>query len=122
MSRSARIPSPLRSAWLAAALALLALPGCDSAGGGGDVAGPEYTVRIVVAGSGAGVVTSQPPAITCPGTCGPLDWSPGGVVMLIATPTAPSTFAGWTGSVTSTNDTVQVVVTGHMVVTATFNP
>lgn len=126
MSRRAhaalRIPAGPLVLAAVTALLLLAPLGCDSGGGGGDVTGPENTVRVIVAGTGAGVVTSSPPSITCPGTCGPLDWSPGGVVLLIATPTPPSTFAGWTGTVASTNDTVEIVVSGHVVETATFNP
>jgi hypothetical protein len=104
----------------ASILILFTLQACGS-DGGDDVAGPEYTIEVRVAGTGTGTVTSLPPAIVCPGTCGPLDWTPGAHVQLVATPTPPSTFGGWTGSVTSTADTIEVVVSGHVVVTATFN-
>ncbi len=91
---------------------------CSSASN--DVAGPENTIEITLAGSGTGVVTSDPAWITCPGDCGPMDWTPGAQVTLIATPNAGSTFGGWSGDC-SGNGNCSLVVNGHMRVTATFN-
>ena len=47
--------------------------GWSCSGAGNDVAGPENTIEIRLAGSGTGVVTSDPAWITCPGDCGPMD-------------------------------------------------
>jgi uncharacterized repeat protein (TIGR02543 family) len=118
MTARTRLGPPLRLMFLV--LLLVTAYSCGSKGGN-DVAGPEYTVKVVLAGTGSGVVTSLPSAITCPGTCGPLDWTPGATVWVIAAPATGSTFAGWSGSCSGTADTCQFVVTGHMVVTATFN-
>lgn len=119
MSGRTRLGPPLRLLFLV--LFLLTACSCGSKGGGGDVTGPQNTVKVVLAGTGSGIVTSNPPAITCPGNCGPLDWTPGATVQVIAVPATGSTFAGWSGSCSGIADTSQFVVTGHMVVTATFS-
>jgi endoglucanase len=103
-----------------AGLAVFLSANACGGGGEGGMAGPENTVEVVLAGAGTGVVTSNPPAITCPGACGPLDWSPGATVELIATPNTGSTFGGWSGACTGTG-MCSFVVNGHMKVTATFN-
>jgi len=94
--------------------------GWSCSGANNDVAGPENTIEITLAGSGTGVVTSDPAWITCPGDCGPMDWTPGAQVTLIATPNAGSIFAGWSGDCAG-NGNCTLVVSGHMRVTARFN-
>lgn len=95
--------------------------GCGS-GGGDDVAGPEYTVQVVLAGTGHGRVYTTYGGIDCPGACGPLDWTGGQSVPFVASPDSASTFVGWSGAATGTDTTCTIVVTGHMVLTATFDP
>jgi len=94
--------------------------GWSCGGAKNDVAGPENTIEITLAGSGTGVVTSDPAWITCPANCGPMDWTPGARVTLLATPDAGSTFAGWSGDCSGSGSCI-LVVSGHMRVTATFN-
>ncbi|MBZ5637506.1 MAG: hypothetical protein LAO51_01980 [Acidobacteriia bacterium] len=92
-----------------------------SGGGSNDVAGPENTVAVIVHGSGQ-VTCNESAQLVCPGTCGPMDWTPGMTVHLTATPDNGATFGGWTGSCTGADpNDCAFVVNGHMVVTATFN-
>jgi uncharacterized repeat protein (TIGR02543 family) len=114
-----RVRLCLGIAFLAALAA--ASGGCGSKGGD-DVAGPENTIEVVIAGTGGGRVRCTYGGIDCPGSCGPVDWTPGGVAPFVAEPDSSSTFAGWSGAATGTADTCSVVVTGHMVLTATFDP
>ncbi len=102
---------------------LVIVAGACSKKGGGDLAGPENTVKVVLAGTGTGHVRCTYGTIDCPTACGPYDWSPGATAPLVAeADTATSVFAGWSGSgCTVSNDTCYVLVAGHMVVTATFN-
>ncbi len=103
---------------LLAAVALVS--GCS--GGGDDVAGPDYTVRVIMAGAGAGRVYSDGNWVDCPSNCGPLDWTGGATVNLVAEPELDSVFVSWTGACTGVDPQVcTFVVTGHMEVTATFN-
>lgn len=102
------------------AVVLLFLAGSCS-GKSDDVAGPENTIQVVIAGTGSGTVVSDPASIDCPTVCGPIDWTPGAPVRLIATPAGGSTFGGWSGDAGGSNDTCEVMVDGHKVVTATFN-
>jgi hypothetical protein len=101
-----------------AAIALL--PACSS--GSNDVAGPENTVEVLLAGTGTGHVVDGGAYINCPGTCGPSDWSPGLTVYMTATADSGSVFVSWSGDCTGTDPAVcSFVVNGHMSVTATFN-
>jgi hypothetical protein len=90
--------------------------------GGNDIAGPENTVRVVLAGAGHGRVWCPFGGIDCPPTCGPADWTPGANAPFIARPDSASTFGGWSGAASGSDTTCNVVVAGHMVLTATFNP
>jgi hypothetical protein len=80
---------------------------------------------VTPAGAGAGVVTSSPPGISCPGTaCGFAFTPPGNVVTLTATPGTNSTFAGFSGGgcATDANPCTVTVPSGSLLnVTATFN-
>lgn len=95
--------------------------GCGGKGGD-DIAGPEYTVQVVLAGTGHGRVWSSYGSIDCPGECGPVDWTGGASVPFTGRPDSASNFVGWTGAATGTDTTCTIVVTGHMVLTATFDP
>ncbi len=105
------------------ALVSLAIIAATVACGGGsdDVAGPENTVAILLAGTGSGRVVTEPASLDCPGTCGPVDWSPGMTVHMFATPADGSSFASWSGACTGSDPlNCAFVVNGHMTVTATF--
>jgi hypothetical protein len=97
-----------------------AFAGCGDKGGD-DVAGPEFTIEVVLAGTGHGRVWSPYGGIDCPGACGPVDWTGGATAPFIARPDSLSTFVSWSGAATGTDTTCDVVVTGHMVLTATFD-
>jgi hypothetical protein len=75
-------------------------------------------LTVVLAGAGAGTVTSDVGAINCPGTCS--DIYPGTTVTLTAAPTGGSTFTGWSGGGCSGTGTCVVTVTAATSVTATF--
>jgi len=94
--------------------------GCPGAGGN-DVAGPENTVKLLMAGTGTGHVSINGGYLDCTASCGPYDWSPGMTVDLVATADSGSTFVSWSGDCATINgSTCSFVVNGHMVVTATF--
>ena len=56
-----------------------------------------YSLQVTRIGSGSGVVTSTPAAISCGATCSSLVGG-GETITLAATPDAGSRFAGWSGS------------------------
>lgn len=95
------------------------LGGCGK--DGDDIAGPEYTVQVVLAGSGGGRVWSPYGGIDCPTVCGPVDWTGGGTAPFNASPDSVSKFVSWSGAATGTDTTCDVVITGHMILTATFD-
>jgi endoglucanase len=103
-------------------LVLLALAaGACGGKGDNDVTGPENTVKVVLAGTGHGRVWCPYGGIDCPTACGPVDWTPGATAPFIARADSASTFAGWSGAASGSDTTCNVVVSGHMVLTATFN-
>jgi hypothetical protein len=61
-----------------------------------DAGAYELVTKVAITVHGAGVVTSTPGSIACPGTCEGA-FKPGTSVSLAATPTAPATFVGWSG-------------------------
>ncbi len=75
-------------------------------------------LSIVLAGTGAGSVTSSPVGITCPSVCDAA-FQPGTVVELTPLADANSTFTGWTGACTGTG-TCTVTMNVAQSVTATF--
>ena len=115
----------IQASWpagLVAVLAIAAMPSCGDGSKG--VAGPEYTILVVLEGNGSGKVEDNLNGVRCPGMCGPLDYSPNIQVTLIATPDQGSSFGGWSGDCTpqvGDPDRCDLVVTGHMEITATFN-
>jgi secreted trypsin-like serine protease len=56
-----------------------------------------YPLSVTRAGEGSGQVTSSPGGINCPGAC-TANYAAGANVVLQASPSAGSVFAGWTGS------------------------
>lgn len=76
----------------------------------------SYALRTVVSGEGS--VTSQPAGISCNADC-TASFNSESSVLLIATPAAGSTFAGWGGNCTGTGNCT-VVMTAARDVTATF--
>ena len=80
---------------------------------------PTFALTVSKAGTGVGLVTSNPAGINCGATCS-ASYTSGTVVTLTAAPTAPSVFAGWSGACTGTGSCV-VTVDAAKSVTATFN-
>jgi hypothetical protein len=78
-----------------------------------------YTMTASKAGSGSGTVTSDPGGISCPGTCS-LTVGQGVPVILAATPSPGSIFAGWSGAGCSGTGACVVPMHSNQAVTATF--
>lgn len=78
----------------------------------------QYALTVTKSGSGAGIVTSVPPAIDCGITCTAL-LEHGTVVTLTTTPGARSAFAGWSGACTALGPCV-VTMNAATALTATF--
>jgi hypothetical protein len=82
----------------------------------------QYELTVTLAGNGAGTVTSAPVGIDC-ATDGASDCAEvldyGTVITLTAVADAGSTFTGWNGACTGTEDCV-VTITEAVAVTATF--
>jgi Divergent InlB B-repeat domain/NHL repeat len=77
----------------------------------------SYTLSVSLAGTGMGSVSGS--GISCPGTC-LNNYASGTVVTLTATPSAGSTFAGWSGCDTTDADFCAVTITADRGVTAAF--
>jgi hypothetical protein len=90
---------------------------CFTGNGGGN----EPTLTVSFAGGGVGTVASSPLDLSCASTAGTCVGSfPSGTsVTLIATPVAPSTFAGWSGGCLGSACTI--VLQQDTSVTATFD-
>jgi len=86
----------------------------------GVVAVPRFGLSVAKAGNGTGTVTGTPAGISCGATCGAV-FSDGAIVVLTATPTAGSRFAGWSGGGCGGTGTCAVAITSARFVTATFN-
>jgi hypothetical protein len=79
----------------------------------------QFALTVSKAGSGTGTVTSSPAGINCGATCS-ASYDTGTSVTLTASPSAGSTFAGWSGACTGTGSCV-VTMSAAQSVTATFN-
>ena len=81
-----------------------------------------FALGVSLAGSGTGMVASNPQGISCQPTCS-ANFTAGTQVTLTETPGANSTFAGWSGGGCSgSSPTCVVMLTANQNVTATFNP
>ncbi len=80
---------------------------------------PQQTLTVNKAGTGSGTVTSSPSGINCGSTCA-AQFNQGTAVTLTASPTAGSTFTGWSGGGCSGTGTCQVTLSSDTTVTATF--
>jgi hypothetical protein len=79
-----------------------------------------FPLSVTIAGSGSGTVASTPPSISCPGACS-ASFASGTSVTLTETPTAGSTFAGWSGGGCAGTSGCTVTMIAAQSVTATFN-
>lgn len=80
---------------------------------------PSYNMFITKTGAGSGTVTSSPAGINCGATC-LYSFASGTVVTLTASPTAGSSFNGWSGEGCSGTGTCQVTMSAAKSVTADF--
>lgn len=83
------------------------------------VSSASYTLSTTKAGIGVGTITSSPAGINCGTDCSE-SYGINTVVNLVATPSAGSVFAGWSGACTGTAG-CQVTMSAAKSVTATFN-
>jgi uncharacterized repeat protein (TIGR01451 family) len=80
-----------------------------------------YTLTVSNTGAGSGSVASSPSGISCGATCS-ATFASGKLVTLTATPSAGSTFGGWSGGGCSGTGTCAVTLNADTSVTATFAP
>ena len=78
-----------------------------------------YTLTVSLAGSGDGLVNSDPTGIDCGTDCSE-SYTDGTVVTLTATANTGSSFAGWSGVCTNTSGDCVVTMTEAQTATATF--
>jgi len=90
-----------------------------SLGGVGMFTTVGASLAVSKAGSGSGSVTSSPAGISCGSTCS-FRYAHGTLVTLTATPSAGSTFSGWSGSGCSGSGTCVVTIDTDSAVTSTF--
>ncbi|MDD2919821.1 M6 family metalloprotease domain-containing protein [Rhodoferax sp.] len=81
---------------------------------------PSYTLSMAKTGTGAGTIISSPAGIDCGATCSAY-YTDAPTVTLTATPSAYSTFTGWSGSGCSGTGTCVVSMSAARSVTATFS-
>jgi virginiamycin B lyase len=80
---------------------------------------PSYTLSVESAGTGSGMVTSNPSGINCGATCSASFYS-GEQVTLTAVAATGSTFAGWSGGGCVGIDPCAVTLTANTALTASF--
>jgi hypothetical protein len=80
----------------------------------------QHTLSVVRSGTGTGTVTSSPAGINCGADCVEI-YNYGTIVILTATPSGGSSFAGWSGGGCSGTGTCVTTVTAAATVTATFH-
>jgi uncharacterized repeat protein (TIGR03803 family) len=84
---------------------------------------PIFTLSVALAGSGTGVVTSNPVGITCGAGALPqcsANFDGGTTITLTASPDSDSTLASWSGACTGAG-TCSLTLSANESVTATFN-
>ena len=77
-------------------------------------------LAITKAGTGGGVVSSDPLRLDCGDECS-AEFGTGSLVTLTATPNLGSSFAGWSGGCTGTATSCQVTMDAAKTVVATFS-
>ena len=82
------------------------------------VRNPDLTVTK--SGSGAGIVTSSPPGVSCGNIC-EASFPPGTNVVLTAVPAPGSLLGGWIGC-SATNESCAATMSGDVSVNVTFHP
>ena len=80
---------------------------------------PSFTLSVALRGGGAGTVSSNPSGIFCGAACSG-SFAIGTQVTLTATPTAGSTFVGWSGGGCGGTDGCTVTLSAAQAVSATF--
>ena len=80
---------------------------------------PPVTLKVVLAGSGGGTVTSGPAGIDCGSRCSAV-FAEGTHVTLSAAPAGHSRFEGWSGACATASTTCTVTLNANTSVTATF--
>ena len=80
-------------------------------------------LALTIAGNGIGIVNVDPPDRDCMANCNEV-YDVGTMVTLtaVADIASESTFAGWSGAINSTNNTITLTMDAAKAVTATFNP
>jgi hypothetical protein len=82
------------------------------------VGGSSSALNVTIGGSGTGMVVSTPAAIACNSSCSST-FDAGSAVTLVATPTPPATFAGWSGDCTGMGNCL-LTMDGNKAVIASF--
>ena len=82
---------------------------------------PPVTITVIRAGLGSGSVTSAPPGISCGTSCS-ASFPSGSPVVLTATATGGSVFAGWSGGGCTGTSPCTVSPVSATTITATFTP
>ena len=94
---------------------------CDIGAVETGLAAPQLQLSVLKSGAGGGTVTSSPGGINCGATCA-ANFGAAQVVTLTATPTAGSTFSGWSGGGCGGTGQCAVTLNADTQVTATFTP
>jgi methyl-accepting chemotaxis protein len=80
----------------------------------------NFLLTVDKSGSGTGTVASDPAGIACGDSCA-AGFAENTVVTLTAVADSGSTFAGWSGAVTSNSASIEVMMDAAKNITATFN-
>lgn len=120
-------PHPIAPVALGAAtpLAITIVAGCVASAtfrldGSGSVGGNcVVPLNVTRSGNGAGIVTSVPGGVACGNDCSE-SYAFGTAVTLTASPSAGSTFSGWTGACTGASATCAMTMTAAKSVNAAF--
>jgi lysyl endopeptidase len=86
--------------------------------GGPTTPSPTKMLTVSLGGTGSGSVASSPPGISCGATCS-ASFTNGAIVVLTASPSAGSTFSGWSGDCSGTGNCT-VTMSASRSVTANF--
>lgn len=80
----------------------------------------QFTLTVSRAGTGLGSVSSTPGGISCGNACSS-SYLQNSAVILVATASSGSTFAGWSGACTGTGTSTSIAVTSNATCIATFS-